>query len=52
MAGQPKNAKILKNNTISNGHPGCSQTLSDLPKVAIKKSERLFDYIFNITTAA
>jgi hypothetical protein len=36
-----KNAKILKNFLLnSNGHPGCTQTLSDLPKVAIKKSER------------
>jgi hypothetical protein len=33
-----KNFKELLLN--SNGHPGCSQTLSDLPKVAIKKSER------------
>jgi len=33
-----KNFKELYYN--SNGHPGCSQTLSDPPKVAIKKSER------------
>ncbi|KKS89652.1 MAG: hypothetical protein UV63_C0015G0001, partial [Microgenomates group bacterium GW2011_GWC1_43_11] len=27
---------------------GCSQTLSDLSKTAIKKSERLFDYNYTI----
>ena len=40
-----KNFKELFN---SNGRSGCSQTLSDLSKAAIKKSERRFDYNYTI----